>query len=70
MPAHSYHVEARDERFEQVDGIWWRSNEIWRRVVDRRTGRHLGEELLKRNRARVMYDPGVTYRDRAPGGRL
>jgi vancomycin resistance protein VanW len=39
-------------------------------VVDRRTGRHVGEELLKRNRARVMYDPTVSYPDRAPGGRL
>jgi vancomycin resistance protein VanW len=69
MPAHSYHVHARDERFEQLDGTWWRSNEIWRKVVDRRTGRHVGDELLKRNRARVMYDPTVTYPDRTPGGR-
>ncbi|GLY28152.1 VanW family protein [Kineosporia sp. NBRC 101731] len=70
MPAHSYHVEARDERFEQHEGIWWRSNQVWRRVVDRRSGNHVGEELLKVNRARVMYDPTMAYDDRTPGGRL
>ncbi len=69
-PAHSYHVEARGERFEKQDGIWWRSNEIWRRVIDRRTGNHLQDELLKANRARVIYDPTVSYTDRTPGGRF
>ena len=70
MTAHSYHVHAREERFEQVNGVWWRSNQIWRRVVDRRTGNDVGDELLKRNRARVMYDPTVSYPDRTPGGRF
>jgi vancomycin resistance protein VanW len=70
MPRFSYHVEAREERFTQLDGQWWRSNEIWRRVIDRRTGNKAGDELVKRNRARMMYDPTVTYPDRRPGGRL
>jgi vancomycin resistance protein VanW len=70
MPPMSYHVEAREERFTQVGDQWFRSNEIWRRLVDRRTGQRLGEELVKRNRARTMYDPTVTYQDRRPGGRL
>jgi len=70
VPAHSYHVQAREERFEHTGGMWWRSNEIWRRVIDRRTGNQVGEELLKFNRARVMYDPTAIYPDRTPGGRL
>jgi vancomycin resistance protein VanW len=70
MPPHSYHVRARNEEFRFQDGVWWRSNEIWRRVVDRRTGNQVREELLRFNRARVMYDPEATYSDRAPGGRL
>jgi vancomycin resistance protein VanW len=70
MPPHSYHVQARKEGFDRQDGIWWRHNEIWRRVVDRRTGNHVGDELLKVNRARVVYDPTVIYPDRTPGGRL
>jgi vancomycin resistance protein VanW len=55
-PDGSYRVEGRDDRFEQVDGVWWRSNEIWRVPLDE--GDHpLGEELVRRNRARTRYVP-------------
>ena len=59
--AHSYKVEARDEEFVRVragagDRVW-RRNEIWRSVVDRRTGDVVGEELVKRNCAVVKYPP-------------
>ncbi|HYF72171.1 MAG TPA: VanW family protein [Nocardioides sp.] len=54
----SYSVEAREERFEEgADGLVRRSNEIWRTVVDRRTGRPVAEELVRRNRAVVKYAP-------------
>ena len=56
---HSYSVHARDEGFDQVGSRWYRHNEIWRDVIDRRTGQRVGEELLKRNRALVTYDPTV-----------
>jgi vancomycin resistance protein VanW len=56
---HSYRVEARDERFEALgdgdDAPVYRSNEIWRSVVDKVTGDTVGEELLKRNRALLTY---------------
>ena len=59
-----WRVEARDERFEQSDGMWWRSNEIWRVALDPVSGEPLGrEELVKRNRARTLYVP-----DLGPGG--
>ncbi|MGH3414634.1 MAG: hypothetical protein ACRDPH_16275 [Marmoricola sp.] len=42
----------------------FRRNEIWRDVIDRRTGNSLGKELLKRNCALVTYEPtGVGVRD-------
>ena len=58
---HSYKVEARGEEFlrlrhQGVDRVW-RRNEIWRSVVDRRTGVTVGEELVKRNCAVVKYPP-------------
>ena len=57
----SYSVEARAERFEHgADGVVWRSNEIWRRVTDRRTGDVVACELIRRNRAVVMYDVEVS----------
>jgi vancomycin resistance protein VanW len=55
--AHSYKVEARDEEFVRVGGRVWRRNEIWRTVIDRRTGTAVGEELVKRNCAVVKYPP-------------
>jgi vancomycin resistance protein VanW len=54
---HSYRIEARDEEFLRVDGRVWRRNEIWRTLVDRRTGDVVGEELVKRNCAVVKYPP-------------
>jgi vancomycin resistance protein VanW len=58
---HSYKVEARDEEFVRLpheggDRVW-RRNEIWRVLIDRRTGDTVGEELLKRNCAVVKYPP-------------
>ncbi len=56
---HSYSVYAVDEAFEQVGEHWFRHNEIWRDVIDRRTGNRVGKELIKRNRALVRYVPSV-----------
>ncbi|WP_296605827.1 VanW family protein [Nocardioides sp.] len=59
----SYAVEARGERFETgADGLVRRSNEIWRTVIDRRTGRPVAEELVRRNRAVVKYAAGHLVR--------
>ena len=57
-PAHSYQVEARGEQFLRHEDRVYRRNEIWRRVIDRRTGEQVGEELLRTNCARVVYAPG------------
>ena len=54
---HSYKVEARHEEFVRVGPRTWRRNEIWRSLVDRRTGAVVGEELVKRNCALVKYLP-------------
>jgi vancomycin resistance protein VanW len=57
---HSYSVAAVDEGFDQVDGRWYRHNEIWRDVFDRRTGNRVARELVKRNRALVTYEPEIS----------
>ncbi len=54
---HSYRVSARAEEFVRSRGRVFRRNEIWRSVIDRRTGDLVAEELLKRNCALVTYDP-------------
>ncbi len=57
-PEHTYRVEARGEQFLRLDGEVFRRNEIWRRVLEHRTGREVGEELVRSNCARVVYEPG------------
>ena len=58
----SYSVEARGERFEVgEDGLVRRSNEIWRTVIDRRTGVPVAEELVRRNRAIVKYAVPIPF---------
>lgn len=54
---HSYKVEARHEEFVRRADRVWRRNEIWRSVVDRRTGVPVGEEQVRRNCAIVKYPP-------------
>ncbi|WP_203568762.1 VanW family protein [Aestuariimicrobium ganziense] len=53
----SYKVAARDEQFLHKGGEYFRRNEIWRDLVDRRTGQRVGDELVKRNCALVKYLP-------------
>jgi len=53
----SFHVEARHERFFRYDGRFFRANQIWRTVIDRRTGAVVRDELLNDNCALVKYEP-------------
>jgi len=53
---HSYKVHARDEVFIKRGEEFFRRNEIWRTVIDKRTGERLGDERLKQNCAKVVYD--------------
>ncbi len=54
---HSYKVYARDERFYRLGEEHFRANQIWRGVIDRRTGRRVGEQLVRSNCALVKYLP-------------
>ena len=64
LPDHSYSVAARDEQFWWHEGRYFRRNEIWRAVIDRRTGLIERDELVKSNCALVTYVPtGVTVLD-------
>lgn len=56
-PEFSFKVQARDEQFIKFGQDYYRRNEIWRTVVDRRSGNVVGEELLKKNCALVTYVP-------------
>lgn len=53
----SYRVFSKGERFLRVGADYFRRNEIWRTVIDRRTGTALRDELIRENVALVKYLP-------------
>ncbi len=52
----SYHVFEKSHRFLTRNGSNYRENEIWRNVVDRRTGNKLREERIVKNFSEVKYE--------------
>lgn len=52
----SYHVFERNHRFIRENDRLYRENEIWREIIDRRSGNRVGEEMLVRNHAEVKYE--------------
>lgn len=55
-PPHSYHVFEKNHRFLTSNGRNYRENEIWRSMIDRRTGNTVAEELLVKNHSEVKYE--------------
>lgn len=53
---YSYHVEERNHQFHQSAGRNYRENEIWRKVIDKRTGLIISEERLIHNYSEVKYE--------------
>ncbi len=53
---YSYHVFEKNHRFLNREGKNFRENEIWREVIDRRTGNRVREELIVKNFSEVKYD--------------
>ncbi|HBV66899.1 MAG TPA: vancomycin resistance protein [Clostridiales bacterium] len=51
-----YHIKCRNEFFSKEEGSVYRNGEVYRQVIDCRTGKHLREELLRKNHAKVAYD--------------
>lgn len=51
-----YHIKTENEGFVEENGIVYRTGEVWRECVDKKTGNLLTKELIKTNHAKVMYD--------------
>ncbi|MFY0543195.1 VanW family protein [Brevibacillus sp. H7] len=52
----AYHLEERNHVFLKQEGKNYRKNEIWRIVIDKRTGNKVSEELIIRNFSEVKYE--------------
>lgn len=55
---YSYHIVEKDHLFIQKEGKFYRKNEIWRKVIDRKTGNKVSEQLAIKNFCEVKYRPG------------
>lgn len=53
---YSYHVFEKNHAFLQVEGKNYRQNEIWRSVIDKKTGNTIKQELLIVNHSEVRYE--------------
>ncbi len=53
----NYKVFEKDHHFVRENGIFYRHNEIWRKVLTRIPGQHVRDEHIKTNHVRVMYEP-------------
>ncbi len=53
---YSFHVKAENDRFVRENGGVYRKGEVYRAVVDARTGRLLKKELIRKNCAKVAYE--------------
>lgn len=61
---YSYHIECRNEFFSREEDGVYRNNEIWRHKIDVHTGEETEAVLLRRNHAKIAYDPaGLTVVD-------
>lgn len=52
----TYHIVSENEHFEEHNGIVYRCGEVYRRIIDPRTGNCIKKQLIRRNHAKVMYD--------------
>lgn len=62
--AEKYHIEARGEYFSREGDTVYRNGQVYRRCIDKHTGRERSRELIQENHARVLYDlPESAIRD-------
>jgi len=54
----SYHVFEKKHQFLKQGETYFRTNEIWKKVICKQTGNTVKEELMTKNFARVAYTPG------------
>ncbi len=61
-PALKYHVYEENHQFLHDGNAYFRSNEIWRRAVNRASGLTVRRELISRNFGKVLYQPSEEIR--------
>ncbi len=61
---YKYHIETENEFFSREKGVVYRNGEVYRKQIDRVTGKQTGRTLIRRNHAKVVYDTaGLEIKD-------
>lgn len=63
---YSYHIFEEKHFFEEIGRDIYRNNEVYRKVIDRKTGNLITKELIVKNHAKVMYDKKHVYKQQLP----
>lgn len=53
---HNFHIHAENEFFSRENGIVYRNGQVFRDIIDCKTGNCIDSQLIRTNHARVMYD--------------
>ena len=51
-----YHIKCENEHFTREGSDVYRNSEIYREVIDKRTGNRIERKLIKSNHAKILYD--------------
>lgn len=54
-----YRIVEEDSHYRKEPDGWYRISRVYRRVIDRTSGREIAKELVLDNHSRVMYDPAL-----------
>ncbi len=59
LPSQTYHVIEKSHRFlrERATNLFFRANELYQQICDRRTGNIIEERLICKNHSRMKYQP-------------
>ena len=54
-----YRIVEEDSCFVREDDGWYRVSKVYRRVIERESGKKVAKEPVLDNHSRVMYDPAL-----------
>ena len=62
---HTFHIHAENEFFSREGGVIYRNGQVYRDIIDRKTGQCIDSQLIRTNHAKVMYEcpPSVEIKD-------
>jgi len=53
---HSYHIIEENHYFNKEANEYYRNNEVYRQVIDKRSGNVIDKHIVVKNHAKVLYD--------------